>query len=311
MSEQVTEATENQHLTNLLVDGADKQALARTLATIDRLGLNANLVELDTQGYTIIRGVLSEDQVERAKTALLKRVEDNTGHPVDIETDTEFKSPMGASMDYLHYMLYEDPVFEEILMAEKPLAIVSYLVGESCVLSSLGCHFKAPGPTGVVTLHADTRGPQPFATHAQTANVNYALTPYSREAGATALVPGSHKYARQPTLAESSLVGEQCNPAAVPADLAPGDCVVWHGHTWHGSFEREIPGVRMNLAVYFARNHVVTQERHKDVVPQEVLDRHANDDRFMRLLATENPYGWEREGPDYTRMARLPTGWYD
>lgn len=311
MSEQVTEATENQHLTNMLVDGPDKQALARTLATIDRLGLNANLVELDTQGYTTIRGVLSEDQVERAKTALLKRVEDNTGHPVDIETDTEFKSPMGASMDYLHYMLYEDPVFEEILMAEKPLAIVSYLVGESCVLSSLGCHFKAPGPTGVVTLHADTRGPQPFATHAQTANVNYALTPYTREAGATALVPGSHRYARQPTLAESSLVGEQCNPAAVPADLAPGDCVVWHGHTWHGSFEREIPGVRMNLAVYFARSHVVTQERHKDVVPQEVLDRHANDDRFKRLLATEDPYGWEGQGPDYTRMARLPTGWYD
>lgn len=311
MSEQVTEATENEHLTNMLVDGPDKQALARTLATIDRLGLNANLVELDTQGYTTIRGVLSEDQVERAKTALLKRVEDNTGHPVDIETDTDFKSPMGASMDYLHYMLYEDPVFEEILMAEKPLAIVSYLVGESCVLSSLGCHFKAPGPTGVVTLHADTRGPQPFATHAQTANVNYALTPYTREAGATALVPGSHKYARQPTLAESSLVGEQCNPAAVPADLAPGDCVVWHGHTWHGSFEREIPGVRMNLAVYFARSHVVTQERHKDVVPQEVLDRHANDDRFKRLLATEDPYGWEGQGPDYTRMARMPTGWYD
>ena len=311
MSEQVTEATENQYLTDMLTGGPDKQALARTLATIDRLGLNANLVELDTQGYTTIRGVLSEDQVERAKAALLKRVEENTGQPVDIETDTDFKSAMGASMDYLHYMLYEDPVFEEILMAEKPLAIVTYLLGESCVLSSLGCHFKAPGPTGVVTLHADTLGPQPFATHAQTANVNYALTPYSREAGATALVPGSHKYARQPTLAESSLIGEQCNPAAVPADLAPGDCVVWHGHTWHGSFEREIPGVRMNLAVYFARNHVVTQERHKGVVPQEVLDRHANDDRFKRLLATEHAYGWEGQGPDYARMAQLPTGWYD
>ncbi len=311
MSEQVTEATENQYLTDMLAGGPDKHALARTLATIDRLGLSANLVELDTQGYTTIRGVLSEDQVERAKAALLKRVEKNTGHPVDIETDTDFKSAMGASMDYLHYMLYEDPVFEEILMAEEPLAIVTYLLGESCVLSSLGCHFKAPGPTGVITLHADTLGPQPFATHAQTANVNYALTPYSREAGATALVPGSHKYARQPTLAESSLIGEQCNPAAVPADLAPGDCVVWHGHTWHGSFEREVPGVRMNLAVYFARSHVVTQERHKGVVPQEVLDRHANDERFKRLLAVEHAYGWEGQGPDYTRMAKLPTGWYD
>ena len=314
MSEQVTEATHGESsISRLLVDGPDKQALARTLATIERLGLSENLVELDTQGYTTIRGVLSEDQVERAKEALLNRVEENSGQRVDINgvASGDFQSPLGASMEYLPYMLYDDPVFEEILMAEKPLAIVTYLVGESCVLSSLGCHFKAPGPTGVVQLHADTRGPQPFATHAQTANVNYALTPYSREAGATALVPGSHRYARHPTQAESALLGEECNPAAVPADLAPGDCVVWHGHTWHGSFEREIPGVRMNLAVYFARSHVVTQERHKDVAPQEVLDRHANDERFGRLLAIEDAYGWQREGPDFTQMARMATGWYD
>ena len=313
MSEQSIELTDQDTISRLLVDDLDKQALTRTLAAIDRLGLNDNLAELDTQGYTTIRGVLSEDQVERARQALLSRVEENSGRRVDIETATsdDFQSSLGASMEYLPYMLYDDPVFEEILMAEQPLAIVSYLVGESCVLSSLGCHFKAPGPTGIVPLHADTRGPQPFATHAQTANVNYALTPYSREAGATALVPGSHRYARQPTPMESALSGEQCNSAAVPADLAPGDCVVWHGHTWHGSFERQVPGIRMNLAVYFARTHVVTQERHKGVVPQEVLDRHANDERFRRLLAVEQAYGWEREGPDFARMARMPTGWYD
>ena len=313
MSEQVAEAVDPDTISRLLVDRLDQEALARTLATVDRLGLSANLVELDTQGYTTLRGVLSQDQVERAREALLNRVEANSGQRVDIETATsgDFQSALGASMDYLHYMLYEDPVFEEILMAEEPLAIVTYLLGESCVLSSLGCHFKAPGPSGVVPLHADTAGPQPFATHAQTANVNYALTPYSREAGATALVPGSHKQARQPTLVESALIGQECNPRAVPADLAPGDCVVWHGHTWHGSFEREIPGIRMNLAVYFARHHVVTQERHKDVVPQEVLNRHANDERFKRLLAIGQAYGWQREGPDYAQMARMPTGWYD
>ena len=162
MSEQMTESTDQpEALSRLLVDGLDKQALARTLATINRLGLSDNLVELDTQGYTTIRGVLSQDQVERAKQALLNRVEENSGQRVDIEraTGEDFKSRMGGSMDYLHYMLYEDSVFEEILMAEKPLAIISYLVGESCVLSSLGCHFKAPGPTGVIPLHADTRGP--------------------------------------------------------------------------------------------------------------------------------------------------------
>jgi ectoine hydroxylase-related dioxygenase (phytanoyl-CoA dioxygenase family) len=277
------------------------------------LGLQDNLVELDTQGYTIIRGVLSEDQIERAQQALLNRMEKTTGKRVDIDTATsdDVQSSLGHSLEYIPYMLYDDEVFEGILMEEKPLALVSYLVGESCLLSSIGCHFKAPGPTGVVPLHADTLGPQPFPTYAQTANINYALTPYSREAGATALVPGSHKQARQPTPAESALIGEQSNPAAVPADLAPGDCVVWHGHTWHGSFERQIPGIRMNLAIYLARAHILTQERHKDVVPQEVLHRHANDERFKSLLAGRVAFGWQQEGYDIGKMGFIPTGWYD
>ena len=88
---------------------------------------------------------------------------------------------MGTSLDLVGYILYDDEVFEQILMAEKPLALVSYLVGESCLLSSISCFFKGPGPTGVLPLHADTLGPQPFPTYAQTANINYALTPYTRE----------------------------------------------------------------------------------------------------------------------------------
>ena len=105
-----------------ITESPDQQALARTLSTVDRLGLRDNLVELDAQGYTTIRGVLSEDQVDRAKQALLNRVEDNTGKRIDIDTTTseDFQSTMGTSMDYLPYMLYDDVVFEEILMAEKP-----------------------------------------------------------------------------------------------------------------------------------------------------------------------------------------------
>ena len=62
-----------------IVASPDQKALARTLSAIGELGLNENLVELDAQGYTTIRGVLSEDQIERAKQALLNRVEENTG----------------------------------------------------------------------------------------------------------------------------------------------------------------------------------------------------------------------------------------
>jgi ectoine hydroxylase-related dioxygenase (phytanoyl-CoA dioxygenase family) len=141
--------------------------------------------------------------------------------------------------------------------------------------------------------------------------VNYALTPYTREAGALALVPGSHQLARQPRGEETRLDGDDANPAAVAMELSPGDAAVWHGNTWHGSFARRIPGVRMNLAVYFNRQYIQTQERRGDAVPRDVLARHAGDERFRILLGAKQPYGWRHEGPDYARMARNPRGLYD
>ncbi len=291
------------------IESGDQKALAGILKTISSLGLDQHLIELQTSGYTTIEGVLSQDIIERAQQAILNRVEHDTGKRIDLQkADAEdFEG-----LKYLPYMLYDDEVFEEILMEPKPLALITFLLGESCLLSSLGCHFKGPGGTAL-PLHSDNGNgmPGPYPHYSQVANVNYALTPYSREAGALAMVPGSHALARQPTTREMSLDDEHCNPKAISMDLSPGDVVVWHGNTWHGSFARKVPGIRMNLAVYFARQYLQTQELHKGVTPSKVLVRHANDERFKTLLAGNQPYGWQGEGPDYETMAQSPRGLYD
>ncbi len=287
---------------------AESEALERTLASIEELGLSKNVVELETHGFTTIPGAMPEAQVERAKAAILARVARQTGRELDPDTAT---SADFEGMTYIPYMLYDDEVFEDILMAPKPLALITYLLGESCLLSSMGCHFRGPGGMAL-PLHSDNGNgiPAPFPAYSMVANVNYALTPYSREAGALAMVPGSHKLARSPRLEESSL-GEDANPDAISMDIAPGDAVVWHGNSWHGSFVRQIPGLRMNLAVYFNRQYIHTQEQHGDAVPEEVRARHANDTRFLNLLGAKQPYGWREEGPDYSKFAFMPRGLYD
>jgi ectoine hydroxylase-related dioxygenase (phytanoyl-CoA dioxygenase family) len=284
-------------------------SLDRVVEQISNLGLDSHLLELETQGYTTLRGVLSDTQIQRARDAIIRRVEQENGQPVDLEGES---GKAYEGLTYVPYLLYDDEVFEEILMAPKPLALITWLLGESCLLSSIGCHFKGPGGTPLA-LHSDNGNgmPAPFPAYSQVANVNYALTPYSREAGALAMVPGSHKLARQPRLEEMMLNGKRENKAAIAMDLQPGDAVVWHGNTWHGSYDRLIPGVRMNLAVYFARQYIQTQERHGDTVPAEILARHANDERFQILLGGKQPYGWQNEGPDYSRMARNPRDLYD
>ena len=287
----------------------DAEALQRILGEIETLGLERHLIELETRGFTTVKGVLSEETMLRAREAILSRVERNTGRRIDPESATaaDFEG-----LTYLPYLLYDDPVFEDILLEPKPLALINYLLGESRLLSSMGCHFKGPGGSPL-PLHSDNGNgmPGPYPAYSQVANVNYALTPYSREAGALAMVPGSHRYARPPTARESLLEIERSNPAAVSMDLSPGDVVVWHGNTWHGSFARQIPGIRMNLAVYFCRQYLQSQEHHRGVVPPEVLARHANDERFKVLLHQKQPYGWQLDGPDYRLMARNPRGLFD
>ena len=200
---------------------ADSAAMERVLAEVRALGLQDNLIELETQGYTTLPAVLNEDLIERTKAAILRRAAHDNGQQVDPETAT---ADDVAGMTYMPYMLYDDEVFEEVLMAPKPLALITYLLGESCVLSSIGCHFKGPGEDGAIPLHSDNGNgiPSPFPPYSLVANVNYALTPYSREAGALAVVPRSHVYARQPNTGETALSGARANPAAVSMDLNPG-----------------------------------------------------------------------------------------
>lgn len=308
---------------------ADKDSLAREriLANIDALGLNDNLRELMTDGFTVIRGALSADRVERAKAAILRRVESQTGKSIDPDTAT---ADDYNGMNYQNYLIFDDPVFPEIVLEPKPLALITYLLGESCLLSSLGSHFRGPG--GIpLPMHIDS-SPIGLSEAALVANCNYALTPYSQEAGALVLTPGSHKKNRTPTFQENWMAGAHTFPeavaqnpdpkaidaidwaapqGAVTMEIDPGDAVVFHGNTWHGGWRRDIPGTRINLAAYFCRPHIATQELRGDKRYPEVFERFSNEPRFARLMGENAFTGWREEGPNYENLANAPTGLFD
>lgn len=284
-------------------------AFDRTMVEVGELGLEANVAELDNLGHTVVKGVLDESQVARARETIVNLMEKKLGREIDIgrENTSDFQGVNLAS-----YLLFSNPVFEEVVQAARPLALIYYLLGRSALLSSMTCHFKAPAGQPL-PLHSDNGNgiPAPYSMVSQVANVNYALTEYSEERGSLAIVPGSHRLCRSPNTTEADLREQTRNPAAVSMNLSPGDCVVWHGNTWHGSFVRQVPGIRINLAVYFCRQYIVTQERFNEYVPNEFLERHANNTRLLTLLGQKQAYGWGAGGPDWSKFARMPRGLFD
>jgi len=189
------------------------------------LGLQANLAELEAFGFTVVEGALEPDQTRVMRDRIVELSEERLGRPLDLEKETEHNETK-----YAQYLLFEDPMFKAAVVNPRPLALIEYLLGKSCILSSLGSHIKGPGGPGLL-LHADTSNgaPDPFPPYAQVANVNYAMTDYTEERGAFAVIPGSHRHGRQVTHWERSLDGAKRNPHAIPVEVTAGSAIVFHG----------------------------------------------------------------------------------
>ena len=179
----------------------DGGANARIMAEIARLGLERNVRELDEVGYTL----LMPEQVGRAGFAdsvlstILDIAERETGARPSIEGGDSFGeqiAPLGRGTHFPE-ILFADPIFEQVVMTEAPLALITYLLGESCELAAMNAVIKAAGDE-YLALHVDTPQPSPLPPYSQVANATWILTDYDTEKGATVMVPGSHTLCRHP-----------------------------------------------------------------------------------------------------------------
>lgn len=156
----------------------------------------------------------------------------------------------------------------------------------------LGLHSDSPAsPEGVLPT-----------THDLVCNGALVLTDYTKEDGALAIVPGSHRLARQPRHDDGV-------KWAVPVEAPVGSLIFWHGNTWHGAFPKKTDGLRLNLTSYICNRHMKTQEAYQGAVPKEMLTGHGA--WFARLLGADDPYGWDEEGPGFEAAASYKSGTAD
>ena len=259
-------------------------------AEIHRLSLEANVLELEEKGYTIVADVVPSDMVERMREIIIDQTTDKSGgERPDLETWDGGRLREGC------YLLYEDPIFEKLVMNEYTVALMQYLLGRSLVLSTVYSHVRAKGDPPL-PLHTDQWTLQ-LSNPVSVAVANYALVDYERDHGAFAAVPGSNHLMRRPVSPDETNVYK--NPRCIPLEMSAGSVVVTAGNTWHGAYERKVAGLRLNTAVVYCRSYIRTQEQIREGVTQEMLDR--NPPRFADLVGVNNFLGFGREGPDFKK----------
>ena len=202
-------------------------------AKVDALGLVDSVEHVKAEGYGYIYEPAPLAFTQRLREAVLRTAPGSEG-------------PRGMNM-----LLNKDPVFAEVVLNPKILAMVEILCGKGALLSQLTStvipkQADAPRKGG---LHADqTWTPAPFPVHNQTATFCWACDEYTPEGGSTRVVPNSHKLRRHPTseevAAEEGIISTVC-----PA----GTIVFWNGSIWHSGGTRTIGGERVVLHITFSR----------------------------------------------------------
>ena len=267
---------------------------------VQRLGLEANVAELEAHGYTVVPPhlVASPAFIEELRDAILKVAESRRGIRPDLATGESHRNiPTGVGQ-HIYNMLLEGEPFERAVINQTVLALVTYLLGQNCLISSMTSIVKGPG-TVKLDLHADVLFlPPPYPSYAIGTNATWALTEYSRENGSTCFWPGSHKFCRQPTPEEREDMS-----SLVPIEAPAGSLIVWHSNTWHAAQPRTKSGLRVSLVTFYSRPFMFVQEDYRNKFSQAAIDRHGP--RFARLIGKDMPFPMSVEGPDREKLSRL------
>lgn len=280
-------------------------------AEIERLSLGEYVRELDDQGLCVVppeRTGFGPDFAKRGRRALLAVASERTGGRFDLADGCidELDGPAAAiGQFFVTHLIYAGQehgpevggVFEEIAVNPVKKAMLRHLLGDVHRMSTSNGWIKWRTPDShegpfTTPLHADTDPaaprPWPVATP-YVANMNWLLTDYSRDDGAFCYVPESHRRGTTPRFPEAAA-------KAVPVEAPAGSLVMFHGATWHGSFRKRTPGLRLSIHGLHCRPYYIPQQDYRGNLAAETFARSA-DPGYLRMLAREDdPWLQERHG---------------
>ena len=187
-------------------------------------------------GYAVVPDFLDLETVEQLRVDL---------EPVFDEIGSRVSTEYGQQTIHTHNLLAKTRALDEVLVDDRLLELIEGILGPDFQLSGLAAMRPAPGDKRQHLHQDDGHYPIPRPHFPLIVNTLIALDPFTKENGATEVVPKSH------------LVTSRLDPNAetVSIEVPLGGLLLWEGALWHrgggnsteNSYRRSI-NVNFNLA---------------------------------------------------------------
>ena len=214
-------------------------------------------------GYLIVEGLLSNDQLKRAREALEQRYVfegDKAGS----------ESVLSPGVRRLANLFCKGPIWEEIAVEPMAIEVARLTIGSEVRWQAMNFHDPIPGESVAhQAIHAD-RSFFPNCTGYM--NVCWAIDDMTVENGATRFVPGSHK---GPWPKE--ILSDEEMKAPIDGEIytvcAAGAVVFTHGDVWHGGRANYSHSTRRALHLGFACPNTAPQSEISGSLTSDIRER--------------------------------------
>ena len=249
---------------------------------VEELGLVEHCRELAEEGWTIVENAADPAFVARLRKAILETADvDHTGN-----------GTVGS-------LLAKDPVFAEATLNPKVMALAEFSVGRGFLLGSLIATVRAQG-NPALAVHCDQdMFPAPLPEHNMMLTACWACDDFTKERGATLVVPGTRALLRHPTDEESAAAVDR----AIAMECPAGSVAFWDGRVWHGNWPRNVDGQRVVLHASYYRVLLRQGDNYSDIA-DELIERYGTP---MSQLLGEEDYFYKKDFDyvkDYGKFVR-------
>jgi ectoine hydroxylase-related dioxygenase (phytanoyl-CoA dioxygenase family) len=226
------------------------------MRTLEGPELERHVKAVATDGYTIIEDAFDTDFADAVR-ADLERLEDEL-QIVPARNDFE-----GSRTVRIYNLLAHGERFQQIAEAPSVLPLVDRVLDPGCLVSSLSSIAICPGETAQ-PIHADDQLiPIPKPHPPTVCNTMWALTDFTEANGATRLMPGTHLADSNPDFTSSY--------ETIPAEMAKGSVLVWHGSLWHGGGANRTDERRYGIAMNYCAGYIRQQENQQLGLPADLV----------------------------------------